>query len=164
MQKQTLGDIIGEELVDDFSNFDLSVLKEVIDGLSSTDAIDFSHAELLQQKALYGANLMLDFLGKLVKTTNYLESKISSVKNKTALEYKAPNGEKTTADMKKQAGESAPEVESLSILLAKAKGAKAVLEKKYDIMIKSHYFYKEICQGQKQTIPGYKIQNTPEGW
>ncbi len=160
-EKITLGMLISENLTDEFENFDLTDVQEVLSSLASTDAIDIAHAEYLQQRSLYGANLIIDLLGKLIKSVSYLESKVNSIKNKVSLDYKAPNGEKTTADMKKQAGECSPDVEKYSILLARAKGAKSVLEKKYDILIKSHHHFKDIAVGQKRTIVS---KSSVEGW
>ena len=119
----TLGKLIGETFTDDFESFDLTEVQSVLAGLASDNAIDIAHADMLQQKTLYAADLLIVFISKLVKTVSFLETKINSVKNKTSLEYEAPEGKKATADMKKAAGESSPEVEAFSIQLAKAKGA-----------------------------------------
>jgi len=70
--------------------------------------------------------------------------------------------------MKKWAGESSPIVEELQIRLAKAKASKLVLEKKYDILIRSHHHYKDIAQGLRKSILGYTSTSTnskiPEGY
>ena len=158
-QKVRLGDFIGDKLEEDFSDFDLSEIQEVLETLETDDAIDLSHAEQLQQKALRGADILTEYLGKIVKTVGYLESKINSVKNAESLAYKAPDGSRTTTDMKIWAGNSSPEVEKISIALAKAKASKMVLEKKYDILIKSHHHYKDIAQGLRKTILGYSVSD-----
>lgn len=164
-EKVTLGQLIGDNLEEEFAKFDVTEIQEVLCRLGETDAIDLAHAELLQQQALRAADILSEYLGKLIKTVAYLETKINSAKNKAALDYQAPEGTRTTADMKKWAGESSTVVEELSIRLAKAKGSKSVLEKKYDILIKSHHHFKDIAAGFKRTILGYS-QGTPvaDGW
>lgn len=167
-QKVRLGDFIGDELEEEFVNFDLTEIQQVLTKLQYTDAIDLSHAELLQQQALRGADVLTEYLGKVVKTVGYLESKVNTVKNKVSLEYQAPDGSRTTADMRKWAGESSAEVEDVQIRLAKAKASKMVLEKKYDILIKSHHHYKDIAAGLRKTVLGYTHMVTqekiPEGY
>lgn len=166
-EKITLGQLLGNDLEEAFSTFDVTEIQTVLSTLRETDAIDLSHAELLQQQSLRGADILSEYLGKLIKTVTYLETKINSAKNKAALTYQAPEGTRTTAEMKKQAGESSPEVEELSFKLAKAKGSKSVLEKKYDILIKAHHHYKDIATGMKRSVLGYS-QNTDKkvatGW
>jgi hypothetical protein len=153
----SLGDLIGSQLEEDFSNFDLTEIQLVLNKLKDNDPIDLAHAELLQQQSLRGADIVTEYLGKIVKTVGYLESKINTLKNKVSLEYKAPDGSRTTTDMKIWAGAASPEVELVSIALAKAKASKTVLEKKYDLLIKSHHHYKEIAAGLRRTILGYNI-------
>lgn len=149
--KITLGQLIGSSLVDDFEDFDITDIQRVLKSLGNENPIDIAHAEMLQQKSLYAAELITDHIAKLVKTVSFLEGKVNSVKNKISLDYKSPDG-KTTGEMKKAAGESSPEVEALGIQLAKAKGAKIALEKKFDILIKMHHFYKDISNNQKKGI------------
>lgn len=164
-QQVRLGDLLGDELEEEFVNFDLTEIQQVLSKLQYTDAIDLAHAELLQQQALRGADILTEYLGKIVKTVGYLESKVNSTKNKVSLEYQAPDGSRTTADMRKWAGESSPEVEEVQIRLAKAKASKMVLEKKYDILIRSHHHYKDIAAGLRKTILGYGAPaKIPEGW
>lgn len=159
--KITLGHLVGDDLEEDFLSFDLTEIQEVLLSLKETEAFDLSHAELLQQQSLRGADLIAEYLAKIIKTTSYLESKVSSIKNKVSLDYnKTPDGSKTTADMRKWAGESSPEVEEWNIKLARAKGSKVVLEKKYDILIKAHHHFKEIAMGMKKTILGYSGNTT----
>jgi hypothetical protein len=154
-EKITLGELIGDALEDEFASFDLTQIQSVLATLNNTDAIDLAHAEMLQQQSLRGADIVSEYLGKLIKTVSFLETKLNSAKNRVALNYKSPDGSRTTADMKKQAGESAPEVEELSFRLAKAKGSKSVLEKKYDVLIRSHHHYKDISAGMKKSMSGY---------
>jgi hypothetical protein len=156
-----LGELIGSESEDNFSDFDLTEIQQVLARLNDTDAIDLSHAEQLQQQALRGADILSEYLGKLVKTPGYLEAKVNSVKNRVSLEYQAPEG-RTTTDMKIWAGSSSPEVEELQIKLSKAKACKSVLERKYDILIKSHHHFKEIAQGIRRTIIGYNTTTQDE--
>ena len=164
IQQVRLGDLLGDELEEEFVNFDLTEIQNVLMRLQYTDAIDLAHAELLQQQALRGADIIAGYLGKMVKTVGYLESKVNSVKNKAALNYQDPNGNKTTSDMKKWFSESSPEVEEVQIKLAKAKASKSVLDKKYDILIRSHHHYKDIAAGLRKTILGYSVSKIPEGY
>jgi len=167
MTEVKLRDLIGDKLEEDFLDFDMTEIHEVLSSLQTEDATDLSHAEMLQQKALRGADILSEFLSRLVKTVAYLESQVNRVKNKVALEYKAADG-RTTTEMKKWAGESSEEVEELQIKLARAKGGKVMLDKKYDILIRSHHHYKDIANGLRKTILGYgPIQNKekiPEGY
>jgi hypothetical protein len=153
-QQVSLGQFLGTQLEEDFTQFDITDVQQVLLSLSDVNAIDLAHAELLQQQALRAADLLTEYLGKIVKTIGYLETKINTAKNKASLEYQAPEG-RTTTDMRLWAGASAPEVETLSIKLSVAKGAKMALEKKYDILVKSHHHYKDIAQGLRKTILGY---------
>lgn len=167
-QQVRLGDLLGTEMEVDYRNFDFSEIQQVLDNLKDNDAIDLAHAELLQQQALRGADLLAEYLGKIVKTVGYLEAKVTSTKNKVSLEYQAPDGSRTTLDMKKWAGESSPEVEKVQIKLAEAKGSKIFLEKKYDILVKAHHHFKDIASGLRRTILGYSQGTTqdkvPEGY
>lgn len=149
--KTTLGQIIGANLTDDFDSFDFTLIQNILATLALDEAIDIAHAEMLQQKSLHAADMVSEYMAKLVKMVSFLETKINSTKNKVALEYKAQDG-KTTADMKKQAGESSPEVESLGMQLARAKGTKVLLEKKYDVLIRSHHHYKDIANSMRKGI------------
>jgi hypothetical protein len=158
----TVGSLLGDEFVDDFKSFDITEVQKVISSLSSDEVIDIAHAEVLQQKSLYAAEILIEYIAKLIKTVSYLESRISSVKNKTSLEYRSVDG-KTTADAKKQAGESSPQVEELAYQLAKAKGSKALLEKKYEILIKSHHHFKDISSAQKRGMVSIN-SNGSVGW
>jgi len=161
-QQVRLGDLLGTELEEDFANFDLTEIQDVLERLQETDAIDLAHAELLQQQALRGADVIVGHLGKIVKTVGYLEAKVASTKNKVSLDYQAPDGARTTLDMKKWAGESSPEVEEVQIKLAKAKGSKLVLERKYELLVKSHHHFKDIAAGLRRTILGYSSGTTNE--
>lgn len=167
MTEVKLRDLVGDKLEEDFLEFDMTEIHKVLSALENEDATDLAHAEMLQQKALRGADILSEFLSRLVKTVSYLESQVGRTKNKVALEYKAPEG-RTTTEMKKWAGESSPEVEELLIKLAKAKGSKVMLDKKYDILIKSHHHYKEIASGIRKTIVGYSsgvaTEKVPEGY
>jgi hypothetical protein len=167
-QQVRLGDLLGDELEEEFVRFDLTEIQQVLTKLQYTDAIDLAHAELLQQQSLRGADILTEYLGKIVKTVGYLETKVNATKNKAALNYQEPNGNRTTSDMKKWFSESAPEVEEVQIKLAKAKASKMVLEKKYDILIRSHHHYKDIAAGLRKTILGYSPtqlkEKIPEGY
>ena len=161
-----LSDFVGTNLEENFLEFDMSSIQEVLQSLQEDSAHDLAHAEMLQQKSLRGADILSEYLCKIVKTVSYLETKINSTKNKAALNYQEPNGNKTTSDMKKWYSESAPEVENLQIALAKAKASKLVLEKKYDILIRSHHHYKDISNGLRRSILGYSqpSEHVPAGY
>ena len=149
-----LGDFLGSQDEEDFLEFDMTEIKEVSESLQYTEAIDLAHAELLQQQALRGADIIIGYLGKVVKTIGYLEARVNSVKNRVSLEYKAPEG-KTTTDMKIWAANCSTDVEDIQNRLSAAKASKMVLDKKYDILIKSHHHWKDIAQGLRKTILGY---------
>lgn len=161
-QPVRLGDFLGSKLEEDFANFDMTEIETVLENLRDIDAIDLSHVEVLQQQALRGADVIAGYLGKMVKTIGYLEAKVNSTKNKVSLEYLAPDGARTTVDMKKWAGESSPEVEVVQIKLANAKGSKLVLDRKYEILVKSHHHFKDIAAGLRKTILGYSQGTTNE--
>ncbi len=167
-QQVRLGDLLGNELEENFFDFDMSEVEVVLENLRKTDAIDLAHAELLQQQALRGADLLAVYLGKMTKTVGYLEAKVNSVKNRVSLEYKAPDGSRTTIDMKKWAAESSPEVEQAQIKLASAKGSKLLLDRKYEILVKAHHHFKDIAQGLRRTVLGYNsgapAERVPEGY
>lgn len=157
---------VGNELEEEFSDFDLTEIQQVLSKLQLVDSIDLAHAEMLQQQALRGADILTEYLGKIVKTVSYLEARSNSIKNKISLGYQDPNGNRTTVEMKKWAGEASPEVEEIQIKLAKAKGSKVVLERKYEILVKAHHHYKEIAAGMRKGILGYTNNSTTEksGW
>ena len=159
-----ISDFLGSQVEEDFLSFDMTEIQEVLLKLKETDPIDLAHAELLQQQALRGADILVEYLGKIVKTVGYLEAKVNNTKNKAALEYKAPEGTRTTIDMRKFAAEASPDVEEAQIKLAKAKATKLVLERKFDILIRAHHNYKDIAMGLRRTILGYKVMNAVEGW
>lgn len=166
-EKVYLSRFIGYSLEEEFDSFDLTEIQLVLEKLRNTDAVDLSHAEFLQQQALRGADILTEYLGKIVKTVGYLEAKVNSTKNKASLDYQSPDGSRTTIEMRKWAGESSKEVEDLQIQLAKAKASKAVIEKKYDILIRAHHHYKDIASGLRRTILGYipaEKTKVADGW
>lgn len=158
-----LVDLLGTQNEEEFDNFDLTEIKEVLFSLQETDVIDIAHAELLQQKALRGADILVEYIGKLIKTVGYLDSQVNKTKNNASLNFKNSNGAKVTADQRRFAGEASPEVEELQIKLAKAKAAKSVLDRKYEILLKAHHHYKDIATGLRKTILGQQ-PHIPEGY
>lgn len=154
-QPVRLGDLLGNELEADFQSFDLSEIQLVLENLRDMEAIDLAHAEVLQQQALRGADVLTEYLAKITKTVGYLETKVASTKNKVSLEYQSPDGSRTTLDMKKWAADVSPEVEAVQIKLAAAKGTKLFLDRKYELLIKSHHHFKDIAAGLRRTILGY---------
>lgn len=157
MSKITLGELLGNNNIENFEDFDLTEVQKVLKSLSIEDAIDIAHCHYLQQRALFGADQLIDMNAKLVKSAAYLESKLNSVKNKCALEYK-DGDKKITADMRKNAGEASKEAEELSLILARIKGAKLAIEKKLDLLLKIHYHFKEVAQSQNLGI----LNGTPK--
>jgi hypothetical protein len=155
----TLGDILGNQMEEAFSSFDLTEIQAVLSTLQSTSAIDIAHAEKLQQQTLWACDILSEMIGKIIKTVSYLEGRLNTAKNKAALEY-APTTGKATADLRRQAGESDPIVSDLGDRLARAKGAKELLTRKYDIIIKSHHFYKDLTAGMKKGIVAYSAPVT----
>jgi hypothetical protein len=156
----TVGDVVGNSLEDAFLDFDLSEVQKVVSKLQSEDTPTLAQAERLQQEALRAADVLSEHLAKLHKTIHYLTAQASSKKNKIGLEYEPPEGTRGQAiDLRKMAGESSQEVLNMEIKLAKAKGAKTALERKYEIIIKSHHHYKDIASGLRKTIQGYNIPN-----
>lgn len=156
----TVADLIGDKIEEAFLDFDLSEVQKVVCKLQSEDAPTLAQAESLQQEALRAADVLSEHLAKLHKTIHYLTAKTSSLKNKIALNYELPPGTRGQGlDLRKMAGESSDEVMELEIALAKAKGAKTVLERKYEIIIKSHHHYKDIASGLRKTIQGYSVQS-----
>lgn len=147
-----MSSILGLNLEEEFEDFDLQEIQEVLHELKNTIPYDLAQGELMQQKSLRAADVCSEFLGKLQKTISFLETKINSQKNKIAMDFKTDDGSKPTMDMRKFAAESNPIVEELQLKLAKAKGAKLLLDKKYEILIKQHHFVKEICVGLKKTF------------
>ena len=100
---------------------------------------------------------------KLNDTISILEAKVTAAKNKASLEYKALEG-KTTADMKKYAGESDPEVERLQIRLGRAKGAKQAISSKYEILLKAHHHFKDLALGYRQGNKMVAPNKPSPGW
>lgn len=153
-KKQTdkvyISNLLGPSIDEDFIDFDLTEIQEVMISLRDTNVIDIAHCELLQSKALAAADILSEYLGRINKSLSYLESKLNSAKNKASLEYSSPG--KTTAEMRKWAATSDPEVEKLEIKIAYIKGSKVLLDKKYDLLIKSHFHYKEISSGLRRVI------------
>ena len=166
-QPVRLRDFLGENLEEEFLNFDLTEIQEVLKSLNQTDINDIAHAEMLQLQALRGADIITEYWAKIVKTVSYLESLVNSTKNKVSMNYIAPDGARTTLDMKKWAGETSDEVLQVQERLAVAKGSKVFLEKKYDILIKLHHHFKDIAGGLRKSILGYSLgatEKTPEGY
>lgn len=165
-QQVRLGDLLGTNLEENFRDFDLTAIEDVLTQLSITDGIDLAHVEHLQQQALRGADILAQYMAQMVKTVAYLEGKLNSTKNKVSLEYVAPDGARTTVDMKKWAAECSPEVSAAIEKLADAKGGKVLLERKYEILVKAHHHFKDIAAGLRKSVLGYNssTEPTPPGY
>lgn len=150
-----LNDLIGEDLEEDFKNFDLTEIQEVLSCLASENTVDIAHCEMLMQKSLRGADILSEYLGKMIKTVNYLEVRLNSVKNKAALNFKSDDGSKPSIQLRVMASEADLEVSELAMKLGRAQAGQAVLSKKFDLIVKSHYHYKEVLVGLRKTILGY---------
>lgn len=153
MTKTTYNLLISDTLEEDFNSFDLTPIQNVLSSLANEQPIDLAHADKLQQQALRGADLLSEFIGRIVKTVSYLESQANIVKNKASLNYVSPDNSKVTMEMRKWAGEVSSEAEEIQIKLARAKACKVVLEKKYELLIKSHHYYKDIASSYRRVIP-----------
>lgn len=151
--KVTVKDIIGSEAEEDFLNFDLTEIQKVLSHLRDDNPVDLAHAEHFCQETLRCADILSEFLAKITKTSTYLENKLNIVKNKAIVDFTSES--KVTADIRKAASESNPEVEALSNKISSVKGAKLALEKKYEIIIKSHHHWKDIASGLRKTVLGY---------
>jgi hypothetical protein len=150
-------DIVGDTLDDAIFEFDLTEVQNVVSKLQSEDVPTLAQAERLCQEALRGADILSEYLAKVHKIMNYLDAKVATTRNKIALDYVPPDGARNSIELRKMAGEASQEVLDLEINLAKVKGAKTLLEKKYDIIIKSHHHYKDIATGLRKTINGYTV-------
>jgi vacuolar-type H+-ATPase subunit I/STV1 len=151
-------DLIGD-IDDDYINYDISEIENILESLNDTEAIDIAHAEYLQQQALRCADLLSVYLSRITKVSYYLDSLLNYEKNKCALDYKDPAGNKVTADQRKYASESTPEVLKLIKQLSIVKGTKVLIEKKYDILIKTHHHYKDIASGIRKSIVSTDTNN-----
>jgi hypothetical protein len=160
--KPRVGDFIGDSLEECFLDFDLSEIQKVVKKLQTEDVPTLAQAERLQQEALRAADVLSEHLAKLHKTIHYLEAKTSTVRNKISLEYEPPTGVKPSIELRKMAGEASQEVLDYEIKIAKAKGAKTVLERKYEIIIKSHHHYKDIANGLRKTIQGFSTPSNDQ--
>ena len=166
-QQVRLGDLLGDTMEEEFVNFDITEIQQVLDNLRDIDAIDLAHAELLQQQSLRAADILVEYLAKIVKTVAHLEAKVNSTKNRVSMDYTTPDGSRVTLDMRKWAAEVSPEVVEVQDRLAKAKGSKVFLERKYEILVKAHHHFKDIAAGMRKTILGYSSgtsEPTPPGY
>lgn len=166
-QQVRLGDLLGDTMEEEFVNFDITEIQQVLDNLRDIDAIDLAHAELLQQQSLRAADILVEYLAKIVKTVAHLEAKVNSTKNRVSMDYTTPDGSRVTLDMRKWAAEVSPEVVEVQDRLAKAKGSKVFLERKYEILVKAHHHFKDIASGMRKTILGYSSgtsEPTPPGY
>lgn len=153
----TVEDLIGDGLEDTFLKFNVTEIQDILAKLQNTNVPDLAHAEYLQQQALRCADVLSEYLGKLVKTIHYLEAKVSRTKAKAALNYTPDAGVRISIELRKMASEDSQEVEDVQIKLAKAKGSKVALDRKYDIIIKAHHHYKDIASGLRKSIVGYSV-------
>ena len=149
----TVKDIIGSLPEEDFLSFDLTEIQKVLSHLRDDNPVDLAHAEHFCQETLRCADILSEFLAKITKTSTFLENKLNIVKNKAIVEFTSET--KVTADIRKAASESSSEVEALSNKISSVKGAKLALEKKYEIIIKSHHHWKDIASGLRKTVLGY---------
>jgi len=146
----TLKQVLGDKDYEDFDEFDITEAQQVLRKLSIDRPMDLGDYEKLQQQSLYAADLLIGFIAKLNKTVYLLETKINSRKNAISLNYKASDG-KTTAEMRKSAGECDEETGKLNEQIGKAKGAKLYLDKKYELLIKSHHHFKDLASSIRNT-------------
>lgn len=153
VSRVTVKDVIGIKDEEDFLNFDLTAIQKILSNLNRDVPIDIAHAEKFCQESLRCADILSEYLAKINKTSSYLENRLTIVKNRALVEF--TSDVKVTADIRKAASESNKDVEEISNKLSSVKGAKMALEKKYDILIKSHHHWKDIAAGLRKTILGY---------
>lgn len=152
----TLGNILGQDLVENFSSWDLSEIEEVIAILSVGDAYNLSLAEHLQRQTLHGANILATYLAKMAKCISYLESHLMLLKSQVALQI---SGEKITTAQRAEAVENDSKVQESLQTLLKTKGIKSLLEKKLEILLRANFHYKEVAQGLRRTVLGHHSVN-----
>jgi hypothetical protein len=160
--------IIGEDDVDDFLNFNLTSIQGVISKLSLDQAVDEANALMLQQYALLAADKILEFIAKTTKTAHNLEHQANQAYNLAALNFKPSDGSKPTMEMRKMAGEADPAVYTIQMRIGKAKGLKAALDRKYDVLIKAHHHFKDIVNSHRKMnntnpLSSQSIGNKSEG-
>jgi hypothetical protein len=141
-----LKDMVNSSTDEQFLNFSLDDIQAILTSLQNTEVPDLAHAELMQQRALIGANMVCDFLAKVVKIVSSLDNKINSMRSTYAINYRI-DGKVPAADVRTLALKSCPDVSDLEELLSNAKASKSFLERKYDILIKTHHHYKDIAAG-----------------
>ena len=147
----TIGNIIGGSFDDEVDNFDMTEVQELVAELQNTEVPDLTHAEYLQQRALRAADILTEYLGKIVKVLAYYEALGNRTKNLVALKYENPSG-KTTQEDKKRAGESSEELMEIETKVARIKGAKAVIEKKFEIVIRMYHGNKDVALGLRKSL------------
>lgn len=166
----SLEKLVGSNLEENFLSFDMTEIQKILSSLATASAHDLAHAEAAQQQSLRAADILAEYLAKMIKTVSYLENSVNSQKNVVIRDFKPKEGQKDTADARKAASEADPEVNKLLEKLAIAKGSKLLLEKKYDILVRTHHYYKDIAAGYKRTIlpipNGMPLdqKNPAEGW
>lgn len=151
-----INDIIGHNLEENLQDFDVTEIQAILSNLKDDQPMDIAHAEKLCQETLRCADILSEMLAKTIKTTSHLENKLNVARNKAMVNFTSES--KVTADIRKAAAEMDPLVEELSDKLAVAKGVKLALDKKYEILIKSHHHWKDIAGGLRKTILGYTGQ------
>lgn len=135
-----------------FLEFDLTDIQDIVKELQNETVADLAAADNLQRRALVGADICSEHIAKLVKIITYLDVKESKIRNKTALEFKTDDGKSASVQLRKFAADASEEAEQVAYVIAKAKGTKTLLEKKYEVLIKAHHFYKEQAQTLRKTI------------
>lgn len=148
----TVKDIIGNGFDDEFEDFDMTEIQELVSELQSNQLPDLASSEYMMQRSLRCADLIGEYLCKLVKLVSYYEALANKTKYAVALAYEDPKGGKTTQEAKKWAGESSVELLEIEIKIAKIKGAKAVLEKKFEIVIRMFHSIKDMASGMRKSL------------
>jgi len=148
----TVKDLIGDKFDDEFETWDMSEIQQLVSELQNLDIFDIAHSEKMQLRALRCADLITGYLGKIVKLSSYYEAKANKVKYSVALDYKSTEG-KTTQESRKWAGEASDELMEVEIKLAKIKGTKALLEKKFEIIIRMFHSIKDVASGLRKSLP-----------
>ncbi len=166
-------DIIGDKMEEDFLEFDYTYIQETLNEVSNSATPNLAMAEYLQFKCLSAADVLIEYSGKLIKYSTYLDNKITSMRNRHAMEFYAANP-KAAADIRAMSLKSCPDADELENTSAQLKGTRAIIEKKFDLLIKAHHHYKEVASRLNRMIPsengrpgsekGYERQDFDGGW
>jgi len=154
-------DEIGETFEDDFMEFDLTLVHDLLDDINNNSAPDLYQAEDLRRRTIVGMRMLTQYEGRLIKITNYLNSKIPAIRSKYAIHYTNEGKKDPTDKTRDYAFKSCPDAEPFEKTLAQATAARTVVQKKYELLSKAHYMYRDLCLRQSGMMPLDGSKNTP---